>query len=49
MNMFESFQMMMAYIYEAAARVFSPNQDDYPTVGVNPFEGDPYKGPNWAD
>jgi|GEM_PF-256460 hypothetical protein len=26
---------------DAVARIFSPNDDKYPAVGVQPFEGDP--------
>ncbi|EDX83097.1 conserved hypothetical protein [Synechococcus sp. PCC 7335] len=28
---------------EAALRIFSPAQDDYPKTGVQPFSGDPRK------
>lgn len=28
------------YLGEAAARIFSPSDDDYPAVGLQPFEGD---------
>ncbi|MEM1253526.1 MAG: hypothetical protein AAGI69_13920 [Cyanobacteria bacterium P01_H01_bin.21] len=28
------------WILEAAKRLFSPNDDDYPNTGVQPFEGD---------
>ena len=31
------------YISEAIARIFSPNDDKYPDVGVQPFEGEPYQ------
>ncbi|MBD2679100.1 MULTISPECIES: hypothetical protein [Nostoc] len=31
------------YIYEAAMRIFGPNDDAYPTIGVQPFTGEPYK------
>ena len=49
MNILESVQMTLSYIYEGAARLFSPNRDDYPTIGVSAFEGDAYKGSNWTD
>ncbi len=31
------------YITEAFARIFSPNDDQYPEIGVQPFEGEPYQ------
>ncbi|MDZ8077923.1 MAG: hypothetical protein RMX65_006830 [Nostoc sp. DedQUE01] len=31
------------YISEAAMRIFGPNDDAYPTIGVQPFTGEPYK------
>lgn len=34
---------MMQYLLGAVARVFSPDEHDYPSVGVQPFEGDPYE------
>ncbi|MHC5670547.1 hypothetical protein [Nostoc sp.] len=30
------------YISEAAMRIFGPNDDAYPSIGVQPFTGDPY-------
>ncbi|BAZ00859.1 hypothetical protein NIES37_48570 [Tolypothrix tenuis PCC 7101] len=38
------------YISEAAMRIFAPNDDAYPVIGVQPFTGDPYKkgmADNW--
>lgn len=29
------------FLWEAAARTFAPNDDAYPEVGVQPFEGKP--------
>lgn len=31
------------FISEAAMRIFGPNDDAYPEIGVQPFMGDPYK------
>ena len=31
------------YIVEAVAEVFSPNDDNYPSIGVQPFDGEPYR------
>jgi hypothetical protein len=30
----------IAYITSAAARTFSPDDDNYPATGVQPFEGE---------
>lgn len=30
----------VTYITSAAARTFSPDDDDYPATGVQPFEGE---------
>jgi hypothetical protein len=37
------------YISEAAARIFSPNNDSYPVIGVQPFEGEPFKPAKGSD
>ncbi|BAY27680.1 hypothetical protein NIES2100_75050 [Calothrix sp. NIES-2100] len=37
----ELIQKVIQFIYSAAARTFSPNNDDYPESGVQPYEGDP--------
>ncbi len=34
---------MSKYITEAFARIFGPNDDEYPNTGVQPFEGEPNK------
>ncbi|MBD2776818.1 hypothetical protein [Iningainema tapete] len=31
------------YISEAVIRIFGPNDDAYPMIGVQPFTGEPYK------
>ncbi|PSN18598.1 hypothetical protein C7271_11695 [filamentous cyanobacterium CCP5] len=33
-------QQLFAEISEAAGRVFSPNDDNYPSTGVQPFSDD---------
>lgn len=30
------------FLSEAFARIFSPTDDMYPAIGVQPFSGDPY-------
>jgi hypothetical protein len=32
---------MVKYFTEAFARIFGPNDDEYPETGVQPFEGEP--------
>ncbi|HEY9639671.1 MAG TPA: hypothetical protein V6C57_04265 [Coleofasciculaceae cyanobacterium] len=34
-------QQVFEYISDAALKIFSPTQDDYPATGVQPFKGDP--------
>lgn len=35
------------YLFGAMARIFGPDDDAYPAVGVQPYEGDPYYS-NWT-
>ncbi|HHP7229297.1 MAG TPA: hypothetical protein ACFCUY_00385 [Xenococcaceae cyanobacterium] len=32
----------MQYLTEAFARIFGPNDDEYPNIGVQPYEGEIY-------
>lgn len=36
-------QNLVQYITEGFAKIFGPTHDEYPDVGVQPFEGEPYK------
>ena len=36
-------QQTMQYISEAASKIFSPNHDDYPLIGIQPFTGESFK------
>ena len=36
----QSIQRSAVWLLDAAKRVFSPSDDDYPETGVQPFEGD---------
>lgn len=45
MSVLKSLRGGMQYLFEAFARIFSPSDDRYPTVGENPFEGEPYEKP----
>jgi len=49
MNIFQSIENTVIYLSEAIFRIFGPSDDMYPVIGVNPFEGDPYQGSDWAD
>lgn len=31
---------VISYILGAVSRIFGPRDDDYPAIGVQPFEGD---------
>ncbi|MEG3987847.1 isochorismate synthase [Microcoleus sp. S28C3] len=39
MNLSKSLTNAMRYVSEAAVRIFSPSDDNYPNSGVQPFEG----------
>jgi hypothetical protein len=41
MRLVEMFQQMMQYLSEGAANIFSPNRDNYPATGVQPYADDP--------
>ncbi len=47
MNILNSLENMMVYLYEGFASIFSPSHDAYPAIGVSPFDGIPYKGSGW--
>lgn len=36
----QSIQRSAVWLLDAAKRLFSPSDDDYPKTGVQPFEGD---------
>lgn len=46
MNLSKSLRNAMRYISEAAVRLFSPSDDNYPNTGVQPFEGKSSKDNN---
>ncbi|MEG3861352.1 isochorismate synthase [Microcoleus sp. herbarium12] len=39
MNLSKSLADAMRYVSEAAVRIFSPSDDNYPNSGIQPFEG----------
>lgn len=44
MKMMQLMASLNAFFAEAIARIFSPNDDAYPNVGVQPYSGDPIEG-----
>lgn len=36
-------QQVISFILGGVKKIFSPDEDKYPAVGVQPFEGDPAK------
>jgi hypothetical protein len=49
MKVIQACQRAIQYISEAVARIFAPNEEHYPATGVQPFEGEPFKGSGWAE
>ncbi|WP_278000287.1 isochorismate synthase [Nodosilinea sp. LEGE 07088] len=43
MNFLASLVNGIGYITEAALEVFSPNHDSYPSIGIQPFDGEAYR------
>ena len=43
MSIYRLFESMTQYISEAVVRIFSPNDDAYPIIGVQPFSGEPFQ------
>lgn len=41
MKLMKMMNELNSFFAEAIARIFSPNQDAYPNVGVQPYYGDP--------
>lgn len=42
MNILKVINDAMRYLSDGATALFSPNRDEYPNIGVQPFSGDPY-------
>ncbi len=47
MNLFKLVGNAIRYLYDGAIEIFSPNHDQYPNTGVQPFDGDP--NTEWID
>lgn len=42
MNIFKVMGDALRYLSEGATALFTPNRDESPHIGVQPFSGDPY-------
>lgn len=42
MNILKALHDAMRYLSEGVTGLFSPNHDEYPNIGVQPFNGEPY-------
>ena len=42
MTVTNALQRVLQFIWEGTLQIFSPTNNSYPVVGVQPFEGDPY-------
>lgn len=42
MGIYQLLNSVTQYISEAVVRIFSPNDDAYPLIGVQPFSGEPF-------
>jgi hypothetical protein len=49
MGIYKLFNSITQYISEAVVRIFSPSDDAYPLIGVQPFSGEPLQGHKRAD
>lgn len=49
MQFWTSLSSSMRYVFEGFGEIFAPDHDDYPAVGVQPFEDEPYLGSNWTE
>jgi hypothetical protein len=45
MNIKDTLHNAVQYLTEAFARIFSPTKDEYPDVGMQPFDAEPYQAP----
>ncbi|HEY9611441.1 hypothetical protein [Allocoleopsis sp.] len=49
MGIYKLFNSITQYLSEAAVRIFSPSDDAYPMIGVQPFSGEPFERNRRAD
>jgi hypothetical protein len=48
MKLFDRIARFTQSVIEAVARLFSPNKDDYPETGVQPYTGEPSEETLWS-
>jgi hypothetical protein len=41
MNLFKVIGQAIQFLTEGASEIFSPDRDEYPKTGVQPYDGDP--------
>lgn len=41
MNLFKAIGQMIRFLSEGASEIFSPDRNEYPKTGVQPYEDDP--------
>lgn len=49
MSLLKDVKQMFQFVFDAAGRVFSPSDDRYPEIGVQPFEGEIVREPRKAN
>lgn len=40
---FKFLQDTLQYLWEGVVRIFSPTDDEYPEIGVQPYGGEPFE------
>jgi len=46
MKALQSISRAFQYVWDGAFRIFTPNRDEYPATGVQPYDGDPARAAN---
>ncbi|ELS05393.1 hypothetical protein Xen7305DRAFT_00051360 [Xenococcus sp. PCC 7305] len=49
MKVIETVRGMVNYLAEGFLRLFGPTNDEYPEIGIQPFEGEVYNPSSSAD
>lgn len=45
----QTLKNIVQYLAEGFARIFSPTDDEYPAIGLQPFGGEIYSSSNYFD
>jgi len=43
MKLLKWLQQPVQYLVKGVAKIFTPTDDDYPAIGIQPFEDEPYE------